>query len=402
MSERKDSLISIIIPVYNTERYLSQCIDSVLSQSYRNIELILVDDGSNDGSSEVCEEYKKKDSRVKVIHKSNGGQLDARRKGVDEANGEYIGFVDSDDWIDGNMYEELLAMMQDADLISSSIKRQNTNSSNDEVWMDNIREGNYLVDCDYVNENLIVYSKYEGGKVIGGISNNMVNKVYKKDIVDKILSKIDFVVYDEEDFLFNIMYLLNANKIAVTHKAYYNYRNNNNGMSVRKNENYLLERAKIYEIVKNEIIINNRSCRLLAQLQKRIIYELFSVGYKMGFGDECVAPIYYSDKLYELTDKVVIIFGVGQVGKSYIKLLKRNCCKLLGYIDNKVQGNIMGVPHISLKELNKLDYDLIICAIENEYQAQMMSDELIDYGVETSKIKWFKPTNIAKELFLKG
>lgn len=101
-------LISIIIPVYNVEQYIERCIDSVLLQTYKNLEIILIDDGSTDKSSKICDEYAKKDSRIKVIHKENGGVSSARNAGLDVATGEYIGFVDSDDYIDSNMYECLI------------------------------------------------------------------------------------------------------------------------------------------------------------------------------------------------------------------------------------------------------------------------------------------------------
>ena len=97
---RNDSLISIIVPVYNVEQYLSRCVDSLVNQTYHNIEIILVDDGSPDRSGEICDEYAKKDKRVKVIHQSNGGLSDARNTALDIAKGDYLMFVDSDDWIE--------------------------------------------------------------------------------------------------------------------------------------------------------------------------------------------------------------------------------------------------------------------------------------------------------------
>lgn len=100
---RNDSLISIIVPVYNVEQYLSRCVDSLVNQTYHNIEIILVDDGSPDRSGEICDEYAKKDKRVKVIHQSNGGLSDARNTALDIAKGDYLMFVDSDDWIEKNV-----------------------------------------------------------------------------------------------------------------------------------------------------------------------------------------------------------------------------------------------------------------------------------------------------------
>lgn len=101
-------LISIIVPVYNIEEYLPRCIESILNQTYKNLELILVDDGSLDGSGAICDEYAKKDDRVFVIHKENGGSSSARNAGIRQARGEYLGFVDSDDYIEKYMYEKMV------------------------------------------------------------------------------------------------------------------------------------------------------------------------------------------------------------------------------------------------------------------------------------------------------
>ncbi len=103
-----DPKISIIIPVYNVEQYLGRCMESVLNQTYKNIEVILIDDGSKDRSSSMCDEWKAKDDRVVVIHQKNAGAGAARNAGLAIANGELIGFVDSDDWIQLNMYETLI------------------------------------------------------------------------------------------------------------------------------------------------------------------------------------------------------------------------------------------------------------------------------------------------------
>ena len=101
-------LVSIIVPIYGVEEYLSKCIDSIINQTYKNLEIILVDDGSPDKCPDICDAFEKKDERIKVIHKKNGGLSDARNAGIDTAHGDYIVFVDSDDWIENTMVEHLL------------------------------------------------------------------------------------------------------------------------------------------------------------------------------------------------------------------------------------------------------------------------------------------------------
>ena len=113
-----NDLISVIVPVYKVEPYLRRCIDSIISQTYHNLEIILVDDGSPDNCGAICDEYAEKDSRVRVIHKPNGGLSDARNAGLDIMTGDYVAFVDSDDWIEADMYRTLLTQMEhfDADI----------------------------------------------------------------------------------------------------------------------------------------------------------------------------------------------------------------------------------------------------------------------------------------------
>ena len=118
-----ENLISIIVPVYNVENYLRKCVDSIINQSYKNLEIILVDDGSTDSSGKICDEYSLKDSRIKVIHKKNGGLSDARNAGMEIASGDFWGFVDSDDYIDSDMYSVLLENLLGAEADLSACGR---------------------------------------------------------------------------------------------------------------------------------------------------------------------------------------------------------------------------------------------------------------------------------------
>lgn len=112
--------ISVIVPVYNAEKYLHRCIDSILNQTFPDFELLLIDDGSKDQSGEICDEYAKKDSRVKVFHKENGGVSSARNVGIDNAVGEYICFCDSDDWVEKTWLLSFFERMCDNDMLITS------------------------------------------------------------------------------------------------------------------------------------------------------------------------------------------------------------------------------------------------------------------------------------------
>ena len=175
----KEDLISIIVPVYNAEKYLNRCINSIINQTYTNIEIILVDDESPDNSPKICDEWSKKDSRIKVIHKKNGGPASARNSGLKEAKGKYIGFVDSDDYIESEMYEKLY----------NSIK---TNKSNIAV-------------CNYVKEyrNKKIHNKTIESFICEG-KRNSLKFLTKKQVGWTNWNKIyDVNSIKEKDIFFN-------------------------------------------------------------------------------------------------------------------------------------------------------------------------------------------------------
>ena len=120
----EENKISVIVSIYNIEKYIQRAVESICAQTYSNLEIILVDDGSTDSSGRICDEYAKKDNRIRVIHKKNGGLSSARNEGIKAATGEYIAFVDGDDWVDKSMYEDMLKAMYtyDADIAICNYK----------------------------------------------------------------------------------------------------------------------------------------------------------------------------------------------------------------------------------------------------------------------------------------
>ena len=130
MHDEQNDLVSVIVPIYKVEEYLRECVDSIINQTYKNLEIILVDDGSPDKCGEICDEYARNDSRITVYHKENGGLSDARNYGIDRCNGEYITFVDSDDVLKSNFVETLMGLIEeyDADVAVSGVKNFRTNT----------------------------------------------------------------------------------------------------------------------------------------------------------------------------------------------------------------------------------------------------------------------------------
>ena len=170
-----DKLVSVIIPVYRSEEYLDKCISSIVGQTYQNLEIILVDDGSPDNCPEMCDRWAEKDCRIKVIHKANGGLSSARNVGIELAGGEYLSFVDSDDWIASDMFEKVMKLFDenDPDIVTFDCNRIN-------------EKGEIYASTENIEDGLISSKKAIHELLKGNINNYAVNKVYKKHIFDGI------------------------------------------------------------------------------------------------------------------------------------------------------------------------------------------------------------------------
>lgn len=263
MAENK--LISIIVPIYNAEKYLDKCLQSIINQTLGNIEILLINDGSTDSSLEICKKYSERDSRIKIINKKNEGVSVARNLGIEKATGEYIAFIDSDDWIDTEFCERLY----------SSVKKEKAE----------------LGICNYIKENLdfkefydikinkkILYEediqktflsklieRDEGERVhnLAGFRGPCA-KLYKKEILNNYDIKFDENLVIGEDFLFNLNFLQKTKRITLDKGYYYHYRTNFNSATMK----YKKDCFKIYEEIlkqleeflnKNDIYYKNKN-----------------------------------------------------------------------------------------------------------------------------------------------
>ena len=183
---KDEPLISIIIPVFNVERYLERCVESVLGQTYRHLEIFLVDDGSTDSSGEICEHLKKKDARIKVIHKINGGLSDARNAALDIVRGEWITFIDSDDWVEKKyvecLYEKAVKTNSQISIGSFVTTSGATRTEEKELY-------NIVMDNEEAISNLL-YQKYYTTSAWG--------KLYKSELFDKIRFPVGKLYEDVE------------------------------------------------------------------------------------------------------------------------------------------------------------------------------------------------------------
>lgn len=209
-------MISVIVPVYNVEKYLKKCLDSIVGQTYRDLEIIVIDDGSTDGCGAICDDYADSDERIKVIHKPNGGLLAAWKTGLLAAHGEYVGFIDSDDYIDKDFYATLLSSLvdNDADLAICSFIRESEQMSKP-ISADiayGIYEGDSLE--TYKNE----FFKFKDlTEVVRW------NKLFKRNMLTANLKYYDERITLGEDFGIALSYTLDCNKIVLTEYFGYHY-----------------------------------------------------------------------------------------------------------------------------------------------------------------------------------
>ena len=214
-------LISVIIPVYNPGKHITVCLNSIVNQSYKNLEIILVDDGSTDGSSELCDEWAKKDGRIKVIHKTNGGAASARNAGLVCSSGELIGFIDSDDFIDTDMYEAML----------NDIKQNNVDAAR--CGIDRVFENGTVDDWGSGDTTVLVVDQKQLLKDIGAAEGILpvspCNKLFKRECIGNI--RFDTRFNFAEDTLFNFMVAQNIHKMVYHDVNYYHYTNNSDSMT---------------------------------------------------------------------------------------------------------------------------------------------------------------------------
>lgn len=279
----KNDLISVIVPIYNVERYLNKCVDSIINQTYQNLEIILVDDGSPDNCPIICDEYAKKDKRIKVIHKENGGLSDARNVGINIAKGKYLSFIDSDDYIDSQMLEKLY---------------NNLNETKSELSFCNFYR--VFPDKKYLQLTGEQSRTFQEKEIYYTLVNQFAkvimsacNKLYKREIFNDIKYPTGMIM---EDSYIILDILLKTKKISYLNEPLYYYFQRDN--SIMHNFNLKnLDIMKVYER-RMEFCLKNNDKDLLILVKKTYIYNLIL---KIIPG---LISINNNDKLKKVVEKV--------------------------------------------------------------------------------------------------
>ena len=378
------SLISIIVPIYNVEQYIQECIESIQKQTYQNIQIILVNDGSTDLSGEICNRYAESDDRIKVIHQQNQGLVLARKKGLKAATGDYIGFVDGDDYIAPDMFEKLLCEIQisNSDFVHSGFMSNGRKSAT--IEKKTLEFSGYKEKEDFIRIAILGRRRY--------ITPSIWSKLFKAEFIQSCYEEVPDEAQYGEDVINLCICLMKCNKITILNEAYYYYRIREGSITRKKEFKNLKDSFKCYEYVydvlkrygcseelKNVIIIN---------AYNNILNKLIECS-----ADEFQMARYYYPQVDLLQGKRVVIYGAGAVGKDYYaQICRYTDCEVVAWVDTDSEK--YSYPYIKIygtSILNKIKFDVLVIAVKNEETAKQIHNQLLDYGISPDKIFWDDP-----------
>ena len=371
-------MISVIVPIYNSEKYLDQCLASIVNQKYYDLEIILVNDGSTDSSREICEKYKKKDKRVILINKQNEGLVRARKDGVRRATGEYIAFVDADDWIDTDTYVDLEDFK--SDIIAYGLMEEYGYISKEKTnyFVDGYYDEHKIKEC-IIPEMLCTYNFFEFGML-----PNLVCKLIKRSLFIKTMDEVseDVTVGEDVDFFYRIV--LEAKSLVIKSNCPYHYRQHSESMM--KKDIPIETIKKLYlDLLMIEGLKEKKEWE--TQLKKYIIFIML---------------LKRTDKVIDLIKEIkdikgkIVIYGAGVFGeKMYDELKKNEKIEELYIVDKQwknlnTKSFLIGNPE-TIIDINP---DKIIIAILNETVCKNAKEYLIRMGVDNNKIIKINFSNI--------
>ena len=385
-----DKKVSVIIPIYNAAQYLHKCLKSVISQTYKNLDIILIDDGSLDDSYDIAKEYQEKDSRIRLFTQTNIGLIATRKRGIELAEGEIVGFVDSDDWIEPIMYERLVQCMEEneCDLVSSGIYRDYADGSRKE-WYDLYPEG------VYVNLESAIYPSmlHDFKKNEMGLKCTLVNKLYRRQILQDIYGEIDTRVFYGEDALTIYPYCLRCKRIYILNEAYYHYYIRNNSMCRAANEKLAINTYYLYNGLRDAFMESNCANSLLKQL-KHYLFQLESHALKVLYNIDTLAYAKWDFSKYkDIFGKRIVIYGAGACGQALYRELDSLGYKenVVAWVDKNPEGKTEQCMYeiTAIKEIVDKKFDYLIIAIKSQNIAiEVMKELTKDYAVEEDKVVW--------------
>ena len=381
----KQPIISVIVPIFKIEQYLPKCIESLLNQSFKDFELILVNDGSPDSCPEICDVYAKKDVRVKVVHKKNGGLLSARKAGLKAATGIYISFVDGDDWVDPYFLDILhkLAIANSSDLVVTGHFREFDGKI--ETIKPEMTGAYSIYD---IQKTLLPKAIYNGRFCEHGISTYVWNKLFRKSKLEKILYDVPNEIVMGEDAAITYAYLSVAEHVTISSIPLYYYRQRHDSI-VKSVEDPQMEYYRLGLLMH---YLKSKLGTVLekANLDKQITYYLYSQILVRSGG-----LIYDSegDLVFNPFSKVkqnsrVVVYSSGSFGQHILNTnTKHSYFTVSEWLDfDYHELNIGGNQVKPCSSIHNSDFDHLIIATINPKNFDLIKEELALMGVDKNKV----------------
>lgn len=371
MNER----LGVVVPAYNSEEYIAQCIESILGQTYTNIVLAVVDDGSTDNTLSIAEKYEGANRNMLVISQENSGPVKARFAGVKALeNCEYITFVDSDDWIDERMYEDLISLMlqYDSDLVCSGIFRYYHDNYIVQQH-DKIDEG--YIDLKNGGRSVVDFFGHMGRENDTSVDASLCTKIFRKEKLAEVYEEAgNLDIHYGEDIAITYPYIMRCDSVYCTHRAYYYHRMKQGIASYAKGEDYFEKLFSLY----------NHLFRCFKEDKVHFPALLEKLDYEFIHGAE------FRKTLYETGSKSsshylfpfgkvnrgdnIVIYGMGNVGKGYIdQIHKTNYCNVAAVVD---RYNEAADLH-TLTDIKEIKFDRVVIAITDEKMKKQIAEEMI-------------------------
>lgn len=380
MAERMK--ISVIVPIYNAEKNLEQCVDSIIHQSYSDMQIILVNDGSTDKSENICKRYADIDNRVLYIAKSNGGLVSARKEGVLNANGDFIGWVDADDWVEKDYFADMAAAQNEtaADIVCATHYH--------DIGKDSRKIVGAVPIGTYEREDLLPYLLYGGKFFEFGIQPHVWSKLFRRNILLETQLKVDERIIYGEDVSVTYPSILKADRVCVTDITGYHYVQRQHTMAKKEFPKEEERLSILFRYMKQEFDVSEVLESQLNQYKKYafLMRQPHILDQCLSQNGEILMPYGGIDK-----NSRVILYGAGVLGqKIYYYLKQYGLARVVLWVDNNYEiyqsQNMEVYAPKEIKELSS--YDLIVIANSSECIAAVIIESLCKMEIPRIKIRW--------------
>lgn len=381
--------LSLIVTVYNCEKYLVRCFESLKKQSYNEFEIVIVDDGSNDMSAYLCDEFAKERTNVKVIHKVNGGTVSARKVGIEAASGQVVCFVDGDDWIDEEFCLRLLYPFlgnNKIDVVSSGLLFEYIDDAGKNSVLFDGAEPRFYEKVEIEN-HLLPNLIYDSQKGTLSITTSVCCKMVKRDIALDAMNDMDERLTIGEDGAYVLAVLSRAQGVYVMKEALYHYEQHSDSQNYKYDISAFLQVERLQKCM-NAIATRWDKQQLLKQQVNYYVEDYLRSIEKSLFGINEDGRVYLFPADSVKSGSSVVIHGAGKVGHQYINFIKKTSrYKLVAWTD-KNNGHAFKRTDIpcSISEITSLEYDYIVLAANEKHILRQMKGDICNYNIPEEKI----------------